>query len=86
MLDLAALTAGRLDPDARATLLDAYHAEARRCDLALPTPDQLRRELTLCRLLQAVQWLGWGRDWTPPPEHRNDWLEEARQCAHELAA
>jgi Ser/Thr protein kinase RdoA (MazF antagonist) len=86
MLDLAALTAGGLTSDERAALLDAYHAEARRCDLVLPAQTRLRRELLMCRLLQAVQWLGWGRDWVPPREHRNDWMKEARQCARELAA
>lgn len=86
MLDLAALTAGRFTPDERAALLDAYYGEARRCDLVLPDPGRLRHELVLCRLLQAVQWLGWGRDWAPPREHRNDWMKEALQCARELSA
>jgi hypothetical protein len=55
--------------------------EARAC---FATPDAFRRGLTACRLLFAVQWLGWARGWDPPPDHQNDWLEEAERCAEEL--
>ena len=33
--------------------------------------------VTSASLLVALQWLGWSDDWTPPPEHRHDWLSEA---------
>jgi Ser/Thr protein kinase RdoA (MazF antagonist) len=84
LLDLAALTAGRLPAERRRALAMAYHGGARAAGLPLPPPDAFLRALTACRLLLAVQWLGWGRDWTPPREHENDWLAEARACAREL--
>jgi hypothetical protein len=67
VLDLAALTAGGWDDARRTRIEDAYIAE---CvpDLR-PTPD----ELDFARLLLAAQLSGWSDDWTPPPEHRQDW-------------
>jgi len=66
--------------------VEAYRAEARAVGMTWRSRVGFYRELTMCRLLQAVQWLGWAKDWTPPREHQNDWLLEARRCAHELAA
>jgi hypothetical protein len=43
------------------------------------------RGLRLCQLHQAIQWLGWSRDWTPPTEHPQDWLATARQAVEQLA-
>jgi hypothetical protein len=37
-----------------------------------------------CRLHIALQWLGWSTEWTPPPEHRHDWLDEAVDAATRL--
>lgn len=86
LLDLAALTGGQLEEDRRAELVETYRRQAIEEGLPLPEAGRFRRELAMCRLLLAVQWLGWGRDWTPPAEHHNDWLEEARSWALELRA
>jgi hypothetical protein len=86
LLDLAALTAGQLEEYRRAELAEAYRGQAMEEGLPLPEAARFRRELVMCRLLLAMQWLGWGRDWTPPAEHDNDWLEEARSCALDLTA
>jgi hypothetical protein len=43
--------------------------------------DEWRADLDAARLLICVQWLGWAPGWTPPAEHRHDWLAEARQLA-----
>ena len=42
-------------------------------------------DLKCCRLQQAIQFLGWSRDWTAPPEHAQDWLDEAVTVAEQLA-
>ena len=34
-----------------------------------PSPD----ELDCARLLLAAQWIGWSADWSPPPQHAQDW-------------
>jgi hypothetical protein len=86
LLDVASLTAGRLTADERADLEEAYRLQAVTEGLPMPGDARFRRELAICRLLQAVQWLGWGRDWTPPREHHNDWLQEALGCAQQLTA
>jgi len=31
-----------------------------------------------------MQWLGWSPDWSPPPEHRRNWLREALRLAEKL--
>jgi hypothetical protein len=31
-----------------------------------------------------VQWLGWAEGWTPPAEHRHDWLGEGIALAERL--
>jgi thiamine kinase-like enzyme len=84
LLDLAALTSGRLADAARESLIEAYRGAL--SDAGAPDPGDapFRRELTACRLLLAVQWLGWGRGWRPPREHRHDWLDEAVRCARGL--
>jgi hypothetical protein len=43
-----------------------------------------RRSLLMCRLQLCIQWLGWSPAWTPPADHRRDWLEDALNLAGEL--
>jgi aminoglycoside phosphotransferase (APT) family kinase protein len=83
LLDLAALTSGSWDADARQRIAVAYQRAlppAARASCA-----ELLDALTHCRLLHAVQWLGWSPGWTPPPEHAHDWLAAATALARELA-
>jgi hypothetical protein len=44
----------------------------------------LAEGLAACRLDLAIQWLGWSAHWRPPPEHAQDWLDEALALASEL--
>ncbi len=69
-LDLAALVTG-WDPAASRAISGAYGAV---------DPG----DLAAARLLLALQWLSWSRDWRAPPEHRRDWLAEAHAAAEEL--
>jgi hypothetical protein len=43
-----------------------------------------RRSLLMCRLQLCIQWLGWSPAWTPPAEHRKDWLGDALNLVCEL--
>ena len=70
MVDLAALVSGNLTDKDRAAIIEAYGADTTGLDE--------------CRLHLAIQWLGWSRDWTPPPEHAHDWLAEAYMLAKKL--
>jgi len=77
LLDLAALTAGEWPLDAVAAMATAY-----RRTLSAPSPwrageETLRTALDACRCQLALQWLGWDSSWSPPREHRHDWLGTA---------
>jgi Ser/Thr protein kinase RdoA (MazF antagonist) len=80
VFDLAALTSGEWTTPARDAMAVAYF-EA--------TEDPTRSWATWCADLRAarlhicMQWLGWARGWTPPPEHRHNWYAEAVALAGE---
>jgi aminoglycoside phosphotransferase (APT) family kinase protein len=84
LVDLAALATGWGSGE-RAALARAY-GEAASASGAPGVEGQGRGEaLELCRLHLAVQRLGWAPPgWSPPKEHRRDWLAEALQIAEEL--
>ncbi|MGH7556634.1 MAG: phosphotransferase [Gemmatimonadota bacterium] len=82
IVDLAALASGAWDETKREKIASAYlgalPAEFR------PSPEALKEGLDRCRLLLAVQWLGWSNDWTPPAEHTHDWMATAIELAEAL--
>ena len=82
--DLAALMSGRWSADDRIAMATAYREGARSVGGHAPRLEELMRSVAACRLLLAVQWLGWAVDWTAPADHQNDWLEEAELCAMKL--
>jgi aminoglycoside phosphotransferase (APT) family kinase protein len=84
LLDLAALMSGRWGSDDRIAMATAYREGARSAGMHCPALRKLLLDVAACRLLLAVQWLGWAVDWSAPADHRNDWLEEAEQCVGEL--
>lgn len=86
LLDLAALTVGSWDREQRTALAMAYRAAVLEAGASVPPLDHFLRALVMCRLLLAVQWLGWGRGWEPPREHRHGWLDEAVHCAEAVEA
>lgn len=79
IVDLAALTSGAWSEGERERIATAY-CEALPFELR-PPADALLEGLDRCRLLLAVQWLGWSPDWTPPREHAHDWLATAIELA-----
>mgnify|MGYP000132527885 CR=1 FL=1 len=76
LLDLAALSSGSWSARERQALAAAYAAS-----LGDTLEAELLADLERCRLVIAVQWLGWSRTWSPPQGHRQDWLAEARRAA-----
>jgi hypothetical protein len=84
LMDLAALTAGGWTAPEREALALAYHATLVPCENWPPAPDAFLVALDYCRLHVAVQWLGWSSEWSPPPEHTQDWLGEALGLAEKL--
>lgn len=70
MIDLAALLSGWGD-DARMAMIAAYGGAR-------------EKVLAAAELQIALQWLGWSEAWIPPPEHRRDWVAEARAAARHL--
>lgn len=78
--EMAGLGPGALDLAALVTGWDA--AAARAIAAAYGVVDAA--DLSAARLLLALQWLGWSRDWRPPAEHEHDWLAEAHAAAEGL--
>jgi aminoglycoside phosphotransferase (APT) family kinase protein len=84
LIDLAALTAGNWSGEQREALTRAYREALPAGDAAGDSPESFADALDLCRLHLAVQWLGWSAAWSPPPEHRYDWLREALSLVDRL--
>ncbi len=84
LVDLAALTAGGWTVDEKTALSMAYFAELMPRDGRWSDPEEFLTALDNCRLHLAVQWLGWASEWSPPPEHTQDWLGEALSLAERL--
>jgi hypothetical protein len=74
VLDVAALTAGRWSATARAAMARAYFDSTNCAPTSWST---WCADLDAARLHLCIQWLAWAPGWTPPPEHRHDWLGEA---------
>ncbi len=84
LIDLAALTAGTWGDDERSALARAYHETLTALGGSPRSPDDFIAALDCCRLYLALKWLGWARGWSPPEEHRQDWLAEALRLAERL--
>lgn len=83
LIDLAAHAGGRWGRDDRAAIARAYREAL--ADGEAAAPDTFERDLELCRLHLAFQWLGWAENWTPPADHVYDWAAEAVRLADELS-
>jgi len=84
ILDLAALVSGAWHEAERHALTEAYRSALP--SASRPSAAALGSALDRCRLLLAVQWLGWSRHWTPPEQHENDWLAVALELAERTPA
>jgi Ser/Thr protein kinase RdoA (MazF antagonist) len=83
-IDLAALISGSWNEEQRRALVSAYLGVLRDSRLG---PEEFERALVdvkCCQLHLALQWLGWSPDWSPPREHRQDWLGQAMDLAGQL--
>jgi len=81
LIDLAALTSGHWRDQERRDLALAYSSALLASTGGRVEQDVFFNDLDCCRLHLAVQWLGWSADWTPPPEHTQDWLTEGMRAA-----
>jgi hypothetical protein len=84
VLDLAALVAGKWSAEQRTQLTLDYYKELERAGGAIPSFDEFLVTLDYGRLELAVQWLGWAPNWTPPPDHAQDWLHVALSLGGKL--
>jgi hypothetical protein len=85
LIDLAALTAGNWTDKEKTDLALAYRDALHEADGRAPELEEFLAALDCCRLHLAVRWLGWSPQWSPPPEHAQDWLHEALSLAEKLA-
>lgn len=81
LLDLAALTSGRWSDEARQAMISAYQDELHKIGRS---DFDCHEGLACCRLLIALQWLGWSRQWSPPLAHAHDWLSDAASALRDL--
>jgi len=84
LIDLAALITGGWNDQERSALVRAYAAAGSSREPSAAKLDEIGETLDYCRLHLAVQWLGWEPSWSPPAEHRQDWLAEATRLARAL--
>jgi hypothetical protein len=84
LLDLASLTAGQWSEAERMSLALAYRQGLAPGYPGRISDDEFLESLDCCRLHLAMQWLGWSAQWSPPPEHSQDWLAEALFLAEKL--
>jgi hypothetical protein len=84
LVDVAALAAGKWTEKEQKELALAYHAELQDLGGSPPPTDEFLTALDWCRLHLAVRWVGWAPSWSPPREHRHDWLREALDLAEEV--
>jgi hypothetical protein len=83
LVDLAALTTGGWSENEREAIAHGYLDQLAELGERRSERDLLET-LELFRLHLAIQWLGWDPDWSPPDEHRHDWLGEAVAIAGRL--
>ena len=83
-LDVAALVAGKWTEPQKYELAMHYHQHLVGEGQNTRQREEFLRALYLSRLHLAVQWLGWSANWSPPKEHRQDWLAEAIYAARWL--
>jgi thiamine kinase-like enzyme len=83
VFDIAALSAG-WDGARRRELAHAYQ-EAGAGATTETELDALLRSIDLSSVQIALQWLGWSRTWSPPTEHRRDWLDHLSGVVERLA-
>ena len=84
LTDLAALISGSWNEAQRMALIMAYLDEWRGRRDTINGRLDILNDVRCCQLHLAVQWLGWSPDWSPPPEHRQDWLGLALDFARQL--
>jgi hypothetical protein len=84
LLDLAALTAGSWTEEQKRALALAYREALSPATGWPPDVDTFLAALDCCYLHLAVQWLGWSPEWSPPPEHAQNWLAEALRRSEKL--
>jgi hypothetical protein len=84
LIDLAALTAGAWTDEEKTALALAYRDVLQANGGWHPPPEALFTTLDCCQLHLAVRWLGWSFEWSPPPQHAQNWLNEALRLAEKL--
>jgi thiamine kinase-like enzyme len=84
MIDIAALSSGKWDLDQRRELTTVYYESLSKRGVDVSDPSSYERNVELCRLHLAVQWLGWSQEWNPPPTQAQDWLAEALNAVRVL--
>jgi Ser/Thr protein kinase RdoA (MazF antagonist) len=82
--DLAALISGGWTEEQSMALVSAYlDARPGRWN-ELKDRGEVLIDVKCCQLHLAIQWLGWSPGWSPPVEHRQNWMGQALDLARQL--
>jgi hypothetical protein len=84
LIDLAALISGNWSADQRTALARGYFGEIQKSGQYQEDEQTFIEDLNYCQLHLAMQWLGWSRNWLPPPEHKQDWLQRAIDLTEQI--
>lgn len=84
LIDLAALISGNWSADQRTNLARAYLGELQKSGQYRAGEQMFLEDLNYCQLHLAMQWLGWSRNWSPPSEHKQDWLQRAIELTEKI--
>jgi hypothetical protein len=84
IIDVAALVSGQWNGEQKTGLVEEYLSAVSPGPANQEKKEEFFRAVACGQLHLAMQWLGWSDGWTPPEEHRQDWLRIGLEIAGEL--
>ena len=77
IIDLAALVSGGWTERQEANLILTYMNAISPEPGSILEKEKFFEDVACGQLHLAMQWLGWSQDWSPPEEHKQNWLQIA---------
>jgi len=84
IIDLAALVSGGWTGQQESELILAYLNTLSNRPVSPAEREEFFKAVNWGRLHVAIQWLGWSPQWSPPEEHKQDWLGIALEMIDRL--
>lgn len=84
VIDLAALTIGGWTTGQQRGLVSTYFETFSPTAAGEAAKERFMADVLCAQLHLCMQWLGWSKNWSPPEEHRQDWLQIGLDLADRL--